>query len=148
MSTELFACRQMSLADYPEVIDLMRRSPGVSVRDADSAAAIGRYLERNPGLSFVAEREGKIIGCVMGGHDGRRGYLYHLAVAPDCRRLGIGRALVGHALAALAGLGIHKTHIDVYRDNGEGRAFWAAMGWQRRDELDRYSVISGGGANA
>ena len=89
MKSESILFRTMCLSDYPALIDLMARSPGVSVRDADSEAAIARFLDRNPGLSFVAERQGVLVGCLMGGHDGRRGYLHHLAVDIDCRRQGV-----------------------------------------------------------
>ena len=140
--------REMTRADYPALIDLMGRSPGVSVRDADSEAAIARFLERNPGLSFVAEREGRLVGCLMAGHDGRRGHLHHLAVDVDCRRQGVGTALVERCLAALAQLGIHKTHLDVYRNNAAGNAFWEKAGWTRRDDTYRFSMIRGAGSNA
>lgn len=138
----------MTTADYPAVIDLMRRAPGVSIRDADSPEAIARFLERNPGLSFVAESEGLLVGCLMGGHDGRRGCLYHLAVDAACRRQGIASALVERCLAELERLGIHKTHIDVFRSNEDGNAFWSRAGWLRRDDLYRFSIIRGGGENA
>ena len=64
--------REMTQDDYPAMIDLMRRTPGVSVRDADTPEGLARFLERNPGLSFVAEQDGRLVGCLMGGHDGRR----------------------------------------------------------------------------
>ena len=140
--------REMVMADYAAVIDLMRRAPGVSVRDADSAAAIARFLERNPGLSFVAERDGGVLGCLMSGHDGRRGYLYHLAVDAACRRQGVATALVERCLGALERLDIHKMHVDVYRNNTAGESFWRAAGWLRRDELHRFSIIKGGSSNA
>ena len=148
MKSDSISLREMLVSDYASVIDLMRRAPGVALRDADDEAAIARFLERNPGLSFVAERDGRVVGCLMGGHDGRRGYLHHLAVDPVCRRQGVGMALVERCLAALARLGIHKAHVDVFRHNEAGSAFWAAIGWQRRDDIHRFSVIRGGGENA
>ena len=72
--------RTMTPADYDAVLALMQNTPGISLRDADSREATERYLVRNPGLSFVAEAEGRLIACVMCGHDGRRGYLQHLLV--------------------------------------------------------------------
>ena len=138
----------MTPDDYPAVIDLMKRAPGVSVRDADTPEVLARFLERNPGLSFVAESEGRLVGCLMGGHDGRRGHLHHLAVSADCRRLGIARELVERCLAGLEGVGIHKTHIDVFRNNEAGNAFWVGAGWQRRDDTYRFSIIRGAGENA
>ena len=120
--------REMTPDDYPAMIDLMRRTPGVSVRDADTPEGLARFLERNPGLSFVAEQGGRLVGCLMGGHDGRRGHLHHLAVNAGCRRRGVASALVERCLAALERQGIHKTHIDVYRDNAAGNGFWERAG--------------------
>ena len=140
--------REMTIADHAAVVDLMRRTPGVSMRDADSEEAVARFLDRNPGLSAVAEQAGQVVGCLMAGHDGRRGYLYHLAVDAGCRRCGIASALVKRCLDGLEWLGIHKMHIDVYRDNPLGNAFWSAAGWTRRDELHRFSIVRGAGDNA
>ena len=125
--------RPMTMADYDAVLGLMRGTPGVAVRAADAPEAIAHYLARNPGLSLVAESGGEVIACVFGGHDGRRGSLHHVVVAPACRGQGVGRALVARALDGLAAEGIHKTHIDVFADNEAAIAFWEATGWQRRD---------------
>lgn len=138
----------MEIADYDTVVELMRATPGVSLRDADSRESTARYLARNPGLSFVAASESDIIGCVMCGHDGRRGYLQHLLVHPDHRRKGVARALVERTLAALDALGIRKSHIDVYKTNAPAAAFWRRIGWTQRTDIERYSVIRGGGDNA
>lgn len=141
--------RPMNLADYDAVIDLMSKTPGVTVRDADSREATARYLERNPGLSFVAcADDGTLVGCVMSGHDGRRGYLQHLVVLPAQRRQGLANALVGHCLEALAALGIQKTHIDVFRTNALALAYWSSQGWQLREDIHRYSFTRAGHPNA
>jgi len=142
-----YQVRSMSIADYDAVLDLMRQTPGVSLRDADGREATARYLARNPGLSFVAVAEGRIVGCVMCGHDGRRGYLQHLAVLPAWRRQGIAGALVQACLEALEPLGILKTHIDVLRSNTAAQAYWARRGWRLRTDIDRYSLVRGGGGN-
>lgn len=140
--------RPMSIGDYDAVIELMQTTPGVTVRDADSREMTQRYLERNPGLSFVAMAGSGIVGCLMAGHDGRRGYLQHLVVAPAFRRRGIAAALVEKCVSALAQLGIGKCHIDVLKTNVSGKVFWERQGWVLRTDLDRYSYISGGGENA
>ena len=140
--------RPMAIEDYEAVIELMRQTPGVSFRDADSRASTRRYLERNPGLSFVAETGDQAVGCIMCGHDGRRGYLQHLVVLPEHRRKGIANALVEHCLGALAGLGIAKSHVDVFKTNDLAHAFWRSQGWKLRTDIDRYSFIRGGGENA
>lgn len=130
------ALRQMTLADYDAVHALLRATPGVVVRmPDDSREALAVYLERNPGLSFVAEMDGRIIGCVMCGHDGRRGYLQHLAVASGFRRQGIGSRLVHACLDKLRESGITKTHIFVLADNRDGLRFWEGGGWIRRNDI-------------
>lgn len=136
------------MADYHDVFQLFSQTPGVTVRDADSAAATARYLERNPDLSFVAISEGGLVGCVLCGHDGRRGYLHHLVVRSPYRGKGIGRELVARCVQALGLLGISKSHVEVLVTNPAAQTFWAKIGWQQRDDLVRYSSISTGGANA
>jgi ribosomal protein S18 acetylase RimI-like enzyme len=138
----------MTPDDHPAMIALLRRAPGVSVRDADTPEGLARFLARNPGISVVAEVDGRLVGCLMGGHDGRRGYLHHLAVDDLCRRRGIALALVERCLSALARQGIHKTHLDVYRNNATGNAFWEKAGWTRRDDTHRFSIVRGGSKNA
>jgi ribosomal protein S18 acetylase RimI-like enzyme len=138
----------MTLDDYEAVIDLMKRTPGVSFRDADSRESTAKYLERNPGLSFVAEVEGVIGGCVMCGHDGRRGYLQHLVVLPQHRRQGIANALVARCLSSLEALGILKCHLDVFKTNAAAAKYWHSQGWQLRTDIDRYSFTRLGDENA
>ena len=144
----MYTIRTMQLTDYDAVMALMRQTPGVSLRDADSREATQRYLDRNPGLSFVAQVDGAIVGCIMSGHDGRRGYLQHLLVVPACRKQGIASDLVRHCVAALAALGIAKSHVDVLITNAAAQAYWERAGWTRRDDIHRYSLVSAGGANA
>ena len=139
--------RNMAIEDYDVVMGLLTATHGVRLRDTDSHTAIARYLERNPRLSFVALVDGAIVGCVMCGHDGRRGYLQHLAVSPRHRRRGIGSALVEACLAKLAGLGILKTHIDVLVENQPAHQFWLQHGWQKRDDIHRYSFVKGQNPN-
>ena len=139
--------REMTIADYPAVIGILQQSTGVRLREADSRAATERYLERNPGTSFVAEESGQIIGCIMSGHDGRRGYLQHLAVLSTFRRRGIGKALVSRCLERFSSIGILKSHIDVFVDNKQAAEFWLELGWAKRDDIDRFSYIVSGGEN-
>ncbi|MDB5978767.1 MAG: GCN5-related N-acetyltransferase [Nevskia sp.] len=135
------AIRPMTIADYDAVIELMRQTPGISLRDADSRAATAMYLERNPGLSHIAEARDRIIGCIMCGHDGRRGYLQHLLVVPEFRRQGIANALVEASLRKLGQLGIHKCHIDVLKTNTLASTYWESQGWKLRTDIHRYSFI-------
>ena len=140
--------RPMSIADYDAVIGLMQQTPGISFRDADSRESTARYLERNPGLSFVCEADRQLVGCVMSGHDGRRGYLQHLIVLPAYRRKGIANALVERCLSELEKLGIHKCHIDVFKANALASAYWESQGWTLRTDIFRYSFVHSAGENA
>lgn len=133
--------REMTVADYQQFFELLSGTSGVTVRAADQDDAIRRYLARNPGLSFVAEEEGRLIGCALAGHDGRRGYLQHVVVAPEYQRRGLARALVERCVGALAAQGIDKMHIDVLAENTEAMRFWEHLGWQRRRDIVRYSYI-------
>ena len=125
----------MAPTDYDAVYALWKSVPGIGLSAADSREAIERYLERNPGMSFVAKDENKLVGAVLCGHDGRRGYLHHLAVDPNCQRQGIGQRLANTCLEALKTAGIDRCHIFVYGDNITGLAFWQAGDWYTRPEL-------------
>lgn len=139
--------REMTINDYERVLALLQQTVGVTVREADSKEALGRYLVRNPGFSFVAEFENELIGCIMAGHDGRRGYLQHLAVVQKHRNRGIATRLVNSALDRLESEGIVKSHIDILADNRAAIDFWEKIGWKRRTDILRYSFIRSGGEN-
>lgn len=125
----------MVIDDYDEIYALWTATPGMGISGADTREHIAFFLERNPGLSYVARSDGQICGSVLCGHDGRRGYLHHLAVRSDQRMGGTGRALVEHALAGLRSLGIDRCHIFVYKENHTAQAFWKRVGWYERVEL-------------
>ncbi|MBQ2953926.1 MAG: GNAT family N-acetyltransferase [Clostridia bacterium] len=128
--------RLMTPDDYDAVHDLWLHTPGMGLNATDdSREGIARYLRRNPTTCFVAAREGCIVGVIMAGHDGRRGYIYHTAVRPECRRQGIAAQLVRHALDALEAEGIHKVALVAFARNEQGNAFWERMGFTRRDDL-------------
>ena len=129
----------MEMTDYDEVMALWRDSEGIGLSDADEPAAIARYLARNPGLSFVAREDGRLLGAVLCGHDGRRGFLHHLAVRPAARGLGLGRVLVDRCLLALQAEGITKCHLFVKRTNLPATLFWSRVGWQERVDLHMFS---------
>lgn len=128
--------RIMKPADYDEVYALWLATPGMGLNDIDdSREGIEKYLSRNPNTCFVAEDGGQIAGVILSGHDGRRGYINHLAVGMANRRQGIGRALLGRAMEALEGEGIHKVALVVFKRNQTGNAFWEACGFSCRDDL-------------
>jgi ribosomal protein S18 acetylase RimI-like enzyme len=126
---------EMTIADYGEVLALWQATENVGLSDADSREGVATYLARNPGLSLVARHEGRLVGALLCGHDGRRGYLHHLAVTPEFRLRGLGRALVERCLARLADVGIQKCHAWVYAENRAGIEYWKRTGWSPRMEL-------------
>lgn len=132
--------RPMRRDDYDQVAALWRRCAGVVLSSADRVESIGRYLDRNPGLSLVAEDGGSLLAAVLCGHDGRRGYLHHLAVDPEARGRGLGRRLVERAMNGLRREGIAKSHLFVLRDNPAGLGFWTHLGWAARTDIGIMSL--------
>jgi ribosomal protein S18 acetylase RimI-like enzyme len=130
-----FEIRPLTLSDYDPVYALWATCEGIGLSAADSRPEIDRFLRRNPGLAFAAWSGPQLAGAVLTGEDGRRGYLYHLAVSPQHRRQGIGRALVQRCVFGLKERGIQKCHIFVYADNQAGIAFWSQLGFELRPEL-------------
>ena len=132
----MVSIRQMAIEDYELVYDLWIHTPGTGLNTADdNKEGIARYLKRNPTTCFVAESGDKVVGALLAGHDGRRGYLYHAAVLPEFQRQGIARALVAHAMEALEREGIHKAALVVFQRNAAGNAFWEKIDFSSRDDL-------------
>lgn len=128
--------RLMTIADYASVYHLWLHTPGMGLNTLDdSRQGIERYLRRNPDTCFVAEEKGRIVGAILAGHDGRRGFIYHTAVHTGCRRRGIGTQLVAHALDALDAAGIQKVALVVFTHNETGNAFWEKLGFTVREDL-------------
>ena len=127
--------RAFRIEDYDGVVALWRRTEGVGLNESDTRRAIASYLRRNPRMSFVAVQDGRIIGAVLCGHDGRRGYLHHLAVSKRHRQRGLGRRLVDACLSKLRKAGISKCNIFIFANNAAGMKFWSRTGWKLRMEL-------------
>jgi ribosomal protein S18 acetylase RimI-like enzyme len=128
--------RKMGIEDYRQAHDLWMSCPGMRLNDLDdSRDGLARFLERNPGTCFVAEEDDGLVGTILAGNDGRRGYIYHLAVRPGYRRRGIGRALVTSVLGALRSRNIAKVALVVFEGNADGNGFWERVGFTRRDDL-------------
>ncbi len=140
--------RTMRPADIRPTLAMLADCEGVGMRSADSPAALRRFLRRNPRLSLVAVHDRRVVACVFAGHDGRRGSLYHVAVDPGFRRAGLGRRIVTLALERLRAAGIEKVHCDVFRANRAALRFWRAVGWSRRTELARHSMVVSDDPNA
>jgi ribosomal protein S18 acetylase RimI-like enzyme len=118
----------MTLADHAAAHRLWRATEGMALGPDDLRAGIKLYLARNRGLCFVATVGPKLVGTALCGHDGRRGILRHLAVRPEFRKQGIGRALVGKCLAGLAKQGIRKCNVFVMDYNQAGLRWWKKLG--------------------
>lgn len=128
--------RVMSIHDYDGVYNLWINTPGMGLNTTDdSREGIAKYLKRNPTTSFVAECEGNIIGVIMAGHDGRRGYIHHTAVLPTYRNQGIAKKLVDSAMSALDEEGINKVALVAFKKNELGNSFWENRGFTNRDDL-------------
>ena len=128
--------RIMTIEDYDSVYELWIHTPGMGLNATDdSKEGIHQYLKRNPTTCFVAEEDGKIVGVILSGHDGRRGYIYHTAVLPHYRHQGIAKQLVDYAMDALDREGIKKAALVVFEKNKIGNGFWEHMGFTVRDDL-------------
>ena len=128
--------RDMSIGDYTNAYALWLSCPGIGLHPADdSREGIARFLDRNPKTCFVAEADGRLIGTIMAGNDGRRGYIYHTAVHPNYRGRGIGSALVQAAIQALERLGIGKAALVVLETNADGNVLWEKQGFTVRTDL-------------
>ena len=139
----MFSLRLFETADIPAAIALWQNCPGVAADVADSPERVAAFLAANPRLSFVAEVDEVLTGTVLCSHDTRRGFIYHLAVDPEERRTGQGRALANAALRALAAAGVAKCHIHVLAENATARAFWSNIGWTSRRDIDTLSRLTG-----
>jgi len=126
----------MQIADYDDVYQLWTNTTGMGLRSLDdSRAGISRFIERNPNTCFIAQTHDKLIGVILCGNDGRRGYIYHVAVSPTYRKRGIGKSLVDVALNALKNEHITKVALVVFRSNDLGNEFWSSIGFETRDDL-------------
>ena len=131
--------RTMTTEDYEQVKALWLTIKGFAIRSIDdSAEGVARFLKRNPNTSVVAEEDGRIIGAILCGHDGRRGCLYHVCVDPEHRRRGIGKSMVVFCMKALRDEGISKVSLIAFTKNDIGNAFWKQIGWTKREDLNYY----------
>ena len=128
--------RVMDIADYDKVYALWMSCKNMGFNNLDdSREGIEKYLKRNPATSFIAERDGAVVGVILAGHDGRRGFIHHMAVAEDCRRHGVAADLLDHALKALKAEGINKVALLVFKRNEAGNAFWESQGFTVREDV-------------
>ena len=131
--------RPMTIDDYDEVFEMWQTTSRRALSAADERDQMERYLRRNEGMSQVAVVDGKIVGTVLAGHDGRRGFIHHMAVLPEYRRRRIGHSLAEKAIEKIRAEGIDKTHIFSYQNNEIGQNFWRDFGFEKRDDVFVYS---------
>jgi len=126
----------MTINDYSQVYSLWLNTPNMGLNNLDdSKEGIAKYLARNPNTCFVAEKDGRVIGAILSGHDGRRGYIHHTAVEKSEQRHGVGAALLNAAMDALEREVINKAALVVFGDNKNGNAFWEKQGFAARADL-------------
>ena len=131
--------KELVKSDYVSSFSLWKKTEGMSITKSDTLEAFDLFLESNPGLSFGAFYEDKLIATVLCGTDGRRGYIYHIAVEKEYRRKNIGSKLVSLSIEALKKKGIVMCHIFVFKNNENGNAFWEKAGWKKREDINVFS---------
>lgn len=134
--------RTMRIEDYDGVFALWMSIKGFAMRSIDdSREGVERFLLRNPRSSVVAVEEGKIVGAILCGHDGRRGCMYHVCVLEEYRMRGIGKAMVVFAMEELKKENISKISLIAFTENDVGNAFWNRIGWTKREDLNYYDFV-------
>ena len=133
--------KKMTIQDYEKVYELWMSCKNMGFNDIDdSKEGISRFLERNPNTSFVAIQNEKLIGIILGGHDGRRGYIYHLSVNENYRKNGIGSELVKNCLESFKLEKISKVALLVFKYNEVGNLFWEKQGFILREDINYRNV--------
>ena len=134
--------RVMAPEDYDKVYQLWLSITGFGIRSVDdSREGVARFLKRNPTTSVVAEQNGRIVGSIMCGHDGRTGCFYHVCVARDYRKHGVGYRMVRFAVRALIEEGVSKVTLIAFKENQVGNVFWKSLGWTQREDVNYYDLI-------
>ena len=129
----------LTINEYDALFTMWKSTPNMGLRSLDdSREGISRFLERNPDTNFTAYEDGRLVGAILSGHDGRRGYIYHTVVLPEYRGRGIGSSLVEAAIAALQKEGITRVCLNVMETNEQGKRFWLDRGWEKKDFLGFY----------
>lgn len=131
--------RDFTMEYYDGALTLWQRDAHIGLSSADGREALESFLRRNRGLSKVVFDEGQLVGTVLCGHDGRRGYVYHLYVQPEHRRRGVATLLVDACLDHLKREGIQKCHLFIFKENEGGKGFWASRLWKKRDDIAVFS---------
>src|SRR5689334_18193954 len=141
----LFKIRVMKISDHKEAVKLWKKTEGMGYSVSDSKENVNKYLKRNRGLSFVAlNNNEELIGTILSGHDGKRAFIYHLAVDKKYRGKGIGKELVKECIKKLRSEGIPKCMLAVFNNNTKGKRFWQSIGWFLRKDLTMMQFLIDG----
>lgn len=129
------------IEDYENAYKLWTNTKGMGMRSLDdSKDGIAKFLKRNPSTNFVAKINNEIIGVILSGHDGRRGYIYHAAVNVSCRNQGVGTKLLEAVYKSMKEEGINKVGLVVFKTNDIGNKFWKSSGLEERNDLNYYNI--------
>lgn len=131
--------REMKKEDHPQIYEIWRNSKGIGLGQLDLKEEVGNFLKQNSKYSFVAVKDDKLLGAVLCGYDGRRAFIYQMAIDSDCRNKGIGTMLVDKCVKQLKQDRILKCDLYCFTDNEIGRSFWKKMGWKQRPEINIFS---------
>ncbi len=124
--------------DIPFMLELWRKTPGI--RMDEDAVSLAAFMQRNPATCLLMKSGTMVISTVLGGFDGRRGYIYHLAVHPDFQRRGWGTKILEEVINRLEGLKAEKIHLFVFKDNQGAQTFYEKMAWTKRQDIEVYSL--------
>ena len=132
----------LTFSDYEKVFSFWNSCDGLNMHHdySETPEGFSYFLDRNPGFCFLARDGEKIIGAVLGSHDGRRGFINHMAVSNEYRNKGIGRILVHNVIESLKSIGIKKILIFVLKSSPDAQAFWKHMGFSKEDIIDTHSL--------
>ncbi|HHW61495.1 MAG TPA: GNAT family N-acetyltransferase [Syntrophomonadaceae bacterium] len=143
MPIEDYKIERAQAEDAVAMLKLWQGIPGLGLGQGDDEEALRIFIKRNPSTCLVIRDKGSLIGTVLAGFDGRRGYIYHLAVHQDYQGRGYGKALLNRAMKELQALGAMKIHLFVLRDNPAAAAFYRQQGWQTRHDIQVFSWDAG-----
>jgi ribosomal protein S18 acetylase RimI-like enzyme len=141
MEKEKYELRPLTIEDYDQLHALWLTIKGFRIRTVDdSREGVERFLKRNAGFSVAAIAEGRLVGSILCGHDGRQGCFYHVCVSEAYRCRGVGTAMVHYCMEALRACGISKVKLIAFTANDLGNTFWHALGWTKREDLNYYDI--------
>lgn len=131
---------KFTIDEYEEIVEFWKKA-GINVGSSDTREEIERMLQRNPDLFLIGKLDDKIISVVMGGFDGRRGYVHHLAVDPHYQKQSYGKMIMDELIKRFRKKRAHKVHLFIEKYNREVVSFYQNLGWEIRDDLIMMSFI-------